>query len=237
MTQNGSRSTLQAVAARLRDIATSADEGALLGSEDALLAQLGVARATVRQAARLLEREGLLSVRRGAGGGYYAARPGLATVEAAVSAYLETLDMDPHDATVIASVLWVEVLRRAASLGTPEATEMAERFISRVKRLGETPTYEQILKLEQESRAAIFALTRTRYIELIFQINAAFAIRRFPGERSSEDGAPPALASAWRDAKLLELKSIAVADPELGMMAARHIRSIWRQLVGLPGRF
>ena len=236
MKQNGARSTLDTVAARLRAIVMATPEGALLGAEDQLLAQLEVARATLRQAARLLEREGLLSVRRGPSGGYYAARPGLATIEAAVSAYLETLDMDAQDVTVIASVLWVEVLRRAASLGTSEAREMAERFIARVKGLGSAPTYSQILVLEQESRVAIFDLTRTRYIELIFQINAAFATRRFPEDRKQDGAAPPELARAWRDAKVMELTAIASADPELGMMAARHIRRVWQQLAGLPGR-
>jgi len=49
----------------------AAKEGALIGSEESLIADLGVSRSTLRQAARLLEREGLLRVKRGINGGYY----------------------------------------------------------------------------------------------------------------------------------------------------------------------
>lgn len=59
-------------ASALREIIWSAAEGQLLGSEEDLTAMLGVSRPTVRQVARLLEREGLLKVRRGVNGGYFA---------------------------------------------------------------------------------------------------------------------------------------------------------------------
>ena len=75
------KSTIDAAASRLRALARAANADALLGSEEALVAQLGVSRATLRQVARLLEREGLLKVRRGINGGYFAARPDLRTVE------------------------------------------------------------------------------------------------------------------------------------------------------------
>jgi GntR family transcriptional repressor for pyruvate dehydrogenase complex len=108
-------STIDAAASQLRSIVLSADEGALLGSEETLISRLGVSRATVRQVARLLEREGLLRVRRGINGGYFAARPDLQTIETTVSAYLEMLHTEPEDVTSIASALWVEVLRRAVA--------------------------------------------------------------------------------------------------------------------------
>ena len=93
------------LAAVLRGIVLDAAPGTLLGSEDALVARLSVSRSTVRQIARLLEREGLLLVRRGINGGYYGARPTIGTIETTVSAYLETLDMDSQDLTTVASVL------------------------------------------------------------------------------------------------------------------------------------
>ena len=53
------RTPLGVAAERLRTIVLDADEGAFIGSEDALISQLGCSRSTVRQVARLLEREGL----------------------------------------------------------------------------------------------------------------------------------------------------------------------------------
>ncbi|CAN7410868.1 GntR family transcriptional regulator [Phenylobacterium sp. LjRoot219] len=209
----------------------SVDAGALLGGEEALVAKLGVSRATVRQAARLLEREGLLRVRRGINGGYFASRPDIGTIETAVSAYLDTLDMDAEDVTVVASVLWVEVLRKAANVRTEAARTMAQDYRERVLALRPDAPFKLILELEQASRAAIFDLVKARYIELIFQINMAFAQQRMPPTSSADTEAHHQFVQAWRDAKLMELAAIADGDPEMGMLAARHIRNLWHQRI------
>ena len=96
-------STLEVVKAKLREVVLSAKEGALIGSEESLIADLAVSRSTLRQAARLLEREGLLRVKRGINGGYYGSRPDEKTIQTAVSAYLGTLDMKYDDVTAVAS--------------------------------------------------------------------------------------------------------------------------------------
>lgn len=59
----------------LRRMSLSAAEGDYLGSEGDLLSALGVSRPTLRQAAKVLESERLVSVRRGVNGGFYAVRP------------------------------------------------------------------------------------------------------------------------------------------------------------------
>ncbi len=200
------------------------------------MATLGVSRATIRQAARLLEREGLLRVRRGINGGYFGARPDIGTIETAVSAYLDTLDMDAEDVTVIASVLWIEVLRKAAGLRTMAAKAMAQSFRERVMAVRPNASFHEIAELEQESRTAIFELVKARYIELIFQINIAFAQKRFPATSVADDTpAHREFVHAWRNAKLMELEAISDGDPELGMMAARHIRNLWHQRVWRGG--
>ena len=229
---NRARSTIDVAAERLREIARAAEPGSLLGNEEGLVGSLGVSRSTIRQVARLLEREGLLRVRRGINGGYFAARPDLNTIETAVSAYLETLDMDAEDVTVVASALWVEALRKAASLRTQEARDMAIRFAERVNKVRPTASSREITKLEQESREQIFALTNARYIELIFQINIAFAQKRFPARSAADDSDEHrAFVEDWRKAKLMELNAIRDGDPELGAMAARHVRNLWHQRV------
>lgn len=222
-------STLQAAAASLRALILAAEDGALLGSEEDLQEKLGVSRATVRQIARLLEREGLLSVRRGLRGGYYAARPSLDTIETAVSAYLEVLHVPPEDLTIIAAALWAEVVRKAAGLRSPEALAMAERFSAELRRLPDDAGFDAVFALEKAIRDTIFALIESRYVELIFQINVAFAQRKFPHPPSLHDGTPAhrAFVRGWRASKLLELEAIASGDSELGVMAARHVRKLW----------
>ena len=80
MTKRPSRPAIEAAAAQLRSIVLESDNGALIGSEDMLLEKLGFSRSTVRQVARLLEREGYLRVRRGINGGYFGSRPDAATI-------------------------------------------------------------------------------------------------------------------------------------------------------------
>ena len=229
---NRTRSTIDATSARLREMALAVRDGDFLGSEEVLVEKLAVSRATVRQSARLLEREGLLRVRRGLNGGYFAARPNLNTVELAVSAYLDTLDMNAEDVTVVASVLWVEALRKAASVRTEAARAMAERLRKRVVALRPDASFQQLIELEHESRTEIFALTKARYIELIFQINIAFAQKRFsPVSMPEGTEGHVKFVEAWRKGKLMELDAIIDGDPELGMLAARHTRNLWHRRI------
>lgn len=66
---------VEAAKALRNEILRRADDDMFLGSEDELVHQLGISRPTFRQAARLLEYEELLVIRRGAGGGYFGRRP------------------------------------------------------------------------------------------------------------------------------------------------------------------
>lgn len=226
------KSTIDAAAAILRGIVLDAEPGVLLGSEDALVARLGVSRSTVRQIARLLEREGLLRVRRGINGGYYGARPTIGTIESTVSAYLETLDMDSQDLTTVASVLWVEVMRRAAAVPKDVSAPMIETMRRKIEKLKPAASFSDISKLEQESQRAVFDLVNSRYIELIFQINTAFAQRRFtPPSLLDDTEEHRAFILEWRQAKRLELSAIEDNDPDLASMAARHMRNVWHRRI------
>ena len=216
---------------RLRALSLGAEEGTLLGSEEALIAELGVSRSTVRQVARVLEREGLLKVRRGPSGGYFAARPDAETIQSAVSAYLETLEMDREDVTAIASALWVEVVRKAAANSSDEARAKLEGFRKRIASLKPDASFTQVRKLDLESRKAIFDLTNSRYIELIFDINMAFASRTFPLPEEVETPEHAHFVRTWRDAKVMELTAIADQDIELAAIAARYVRKVWHDRI------
>jgi GntR family transcriptional regulator, transcriptional repressor for pyruvate dehydrogenase complex len=72
----------------LAELSLAAAQGDYLGAEDELLAQMAVSRPTLRQAAKILETERLVSVRRGTKGGFYAARPDASDVIRAPARYL-----------------------------------------------------------------------------------------------------------------------------------------------------
>lgn len=226
------KSATELTAQALRNIVLSIEPGEHIGSEEELIARLGSSRITVRQVARLLEREGLLKVRRGINGGYFAARPDAGTIEATVSSYLETLDIDSFDVTVVASALWVETMRKAAVADRSAAATVVDRLVAKVKSIKDDASFEKVREIEMLVQSEIFDLAQSAYVRLIFDINVAFSRRRFsqpvPDNNSEEH---LNFVQAWRDAKLLELGAIGRGDAELAGMAGQHSRKIWQRRI------
>src|ERR1700751_1470302 len=108
------RSLVQATAASLRDIIFSAEPDACIGSLGDLARKLDVGVVTVQQAARILEHEGLLEVRRGPGGGYFGVRPDGAALERSVPAYLRVHGEAYRDVADMMSLLDTELMPAAA---------------------------------------------------------------------------------------------------------------------------
>jgi DNA-binding FadR family transcriptional regulator len=109
----------QATADVLREVILDRERGALLGSEDDLLEQLGVSRPTLRQAARILEQEGLLRVRRGIGGGFFTNRPDASAIAHATAIYLRSEQATVED--VFEARLLIEVECAALAATAPKA--------------------------------------------------------------------------------------------------------------------
>lgn len=223
------RTPIAVVAERLRAIVLEAEEGALIGSEEALVAQLSCSRATVRQVARLLEREGLLRVRRGINGGYFGTRPDAGTIETIVSSYLAALDMDASDVTILASTLWVEAVRKAARADPAIIAPVVARLRRKLNAIPVSASFAAVREVEMETQAEIFQLSNSAYIKLIFDINVAFSRRRFPSSPVIDDDSPEhvVFVRTWKEAKLQELNAISIGDRELAVLAARYSRKIW----------
>lgn len=221
-------SSIDSASARLRAMSLAVPEGAPLGAEDTLQAQLGMARSTVRQAARILEREGLLRVKRGASGGYFAARPQMEIIENACSAYLRTKSIEARDVMVVADLIWPEAVRRAAANPAREDVEArlaeAEALIASAHPampLGE------FTKLERSVTELIVQLSGSSYIELIFGINLAFyRLEERPGLKMTAEN-----VREWRERRTLELTAIRTRDEELAMFAGRRFREFFHPWV------
>jgi DNA-binding FadR family transcriptional regulator len=67
--------------------------GTALGTEADLLAQYGSSRCTIREAIAILERDGVISVRRGRGGGLFVAPTDMDGLRHAMRAYFEYMDV------------------------------------------------------------------------------------------------------------------------------------------------
>lgn len=230
-------STMKTAASRLRAIIAGTEEGAFLGGEIELQQALEISRTTLRQVARLLEREGALTVKRGANGGYFASRPSYASIEAALIAYLEILNVGIGELLAIASITWAETVRQAAGLNNDASKALAKRLSRTVRAVDQKITFRDLIKVEQGIRSDLFELLDSPYMKLIFEVNIEFARRQFegPGQLLDQPGGDEEFVAAWRSAKLLELEAIALGDRELGVLAAERTRRVWGSMM-LPDR-
>jgi len=110
----------EAVDALRRRILASPEIDRFLGSEEQLLTALGISRPTFRQAARLLEHEQLLKIKRGIGGGFFAQPPSADAVTRLASIFLSsqgTTLLQLHDAS---APMMIEAARLVA--GNPSVS-------------------------------------------------------------------------------------------------------------------
>jgi GntR family transcriptional regulator, transcriptional repressor for pyruvate dehydrogenase complex len=221
-------SLIDNAATQLRDLALKTPNGELLGSEDEIVERLNVSKVTARQAARLLEREGVLFVKRGKKGGYFSARPSGEMIETVMCAYMNTLGLSQSHTGSIATALWVEALREAAGADRAASAAMAAEISKLVEALPPEATLADLAKVEREMRSAVFNLIDGAYIDLIFRINAAFARQKLKGH--TEQQAPDRhhlFVKRWKMAKLMELDAIAQGDALQAVAAGMHERSLW----------
>lgn len=228
MSQGTEKVGIARASAMLRQRVLESEANTYLGNEDSLMAFAGTSRGTLRQIARVLEREGLIEVRRGASGGYYARHPDLNTIAATVSGYLHTVDVKADDAMFIASILWVETIRKAAQEPAPNRQRITDKFLARLTAITPETPYAPILEFETTYRQAIFELVGSRYVQLIFQINIAFATSQNRPQRELTDVQHQEFVRIWRNAKLLEIAAMSNGDAELAASAAARSRSVWR---------
>ena len=114
MTITTKRRPVLAAADAMREKVFAVDAGERIGSLKDLARELAVGIVTLQQAARILEHEGLLEVRRGPGGGYFGRRPNSETLERALSAYLRSVSESREEILQITSLLFNELCAEAA---------------------------------------------------------------------------------------------------------------------------
>ncbi len=99
----------------LRDMIVAQAPDTQIGSLPELAKALGVGIVTVQQAARVLEHEGFLKVRRGPGGGYYGTRPDAEGLSRAISGFLALHHSAHPEAIDIITLLDCELMAAAAA--------------------------------------------------------------------------------------------------------------------------
>ena len=213
------RQLVQAAAAKLRDVILAREPGTQIGSLNEVAELLGVGIVTVQQAARVLEHEGLLAVRRGPGGGYYGTRPDEAALERAFAAYLRVHGFSNRESHRMLSLLDCEIIPAAARC-TDESLRQAARGL--LERVDHCVSSEQRVAFETELRDLLFKMVARPLVELICRVTQRFYVH---------SGAPPLFPGkegfdAWRSARRRIWEAILKQDEELAQFEAERYRQL-----------
>lgn len=121
-------STVSRTVRELMDFILAMPEDAYLGSEPDLLSRFSVSRPTLRQAAKILESDQFLSVRRGVRGGFYGRRPESRHVVGLPTLWLKLQGADISDMRFANSLIMPEISAQAANCADQELVGRLQTF-------------------------------------------------------------------------------------------------------------
>ena len=219
-----SRRLVNATAARMRELIFERAPDSLIGSLPELAKLLEVGIATVQQAARVLEHEGLLEVRRGPGGGYFGVRPDAAAVERLVTTYLRVRGSDDYEALEMMTLLDCELMPAAARCDDPALLAQLRDLKDRVDA---TRTSDQRLDFEDALHAVLFKMVNRPLIELLANVAMQYyRSNALPQIFEGDDG-----VRAWIQWRHQIIGAILARDPDLARFEAeRHRRALLRRI-------
>ncbi|MGE3690472.1 MAG: FadR/GntR family transcriptional regulator [Novosphingobium sp.] len=174
----GRKHLVQDTAARMRELIFARPEGEQIGSLPELAKGLGVGIVTVQQAARILEHEGLLEVRRGPGGGYYGSRPDAADLERALAAYMRSQPASWEEALDMTSLLFNELCAAAAGSADREGQDELRDF---ALRLPSCASETDMGAMEQQFQDLLFRMVDRPLFELLTRVTLRFSAMQ-PGD-------------------------------------------------------
>lgn len=213
---------VSAAAERMRELVLAQPPDAMLGSLSEIAKILKVGTVTVQQAARVLEHEGLLAVRRGPGGGYFGKRPDALALERALATYLRARHADNYEALEMMTLLDCELMPAAALCGDAQRLNELRELKSRVDLCA---SGEERMSFEDDLHAILFKMVNRPLIELLAQVSMRF-YRSGPIPRIFDgvDG-----LHAWRLWRHQIIDAILANDPARARFEAeRHRRLMQR---------
>jgi len=205
------------IAAKLRDKILACEPEARLGSLQEMAQLFGVGIVTVQQAARILEHEGLLSVRRGPGGGYYGTRPDEAALERSFAAYLRVHGFGYRESQEMTSLFDCEIVPAAARC-TDETLREALRALSECVDGCESP--DDRVAFEIKLRDLLFKMVARPLMEMLSRVTLRLYVHPrgvllFPGKEG---------VAAWKTGRRRILQAILQQDEELARFEAERYR-------------
>jgi DNA-binding FadR family transcriptional regulator len=214
-------SAVASTAEKLRRLSMAKAEGELLGSEEELIAELGVSRPTLRQASAQVIQENLIAVRRGVGGGYFACVPNSMTVSRMAAIYLQSRKLHLPDIFQAHKPLRTEIAGLAAINGRGTLNEALTKFIETEEAdlmEGSPPLYRGFLASEREFGRIIADMSKNDVLNLFLNIVYDLA----PFTRRDEDVwvNHPERVEAYRHQRLQMARAIRDGDDEIAKVAS-----------------
>jgi GntR family transcriptional regulator, transcriptional repressor for pyruvate dehydrogenase complex len=183
------QSASQEAASLLREeILALHEDGVFLGAEDNLLVRLGVSRPTLRQAARILEHENLLVVRRGAAGGFFSSVPTADAVARVASVYLRYRSTNLTDLNRAAGLVVPEVARLAAANPSSNARADLAAFACRPEHEDLIGTPRFVRDVVREFGLRLVSLIDNPPIALFYEMLLDLAVSPFEARVLDEPG-------------------------------------------------
>lgn len=208
------RRLVQQTAAALRERVFSEKPDTQIGSLRDLARSLGVGIVTVQQAARILEHEGLLTVRRGPGGGYYGRRPDAAALERSLAAYMRIHPASYAEALDMTSLLFTELATAAAGCRDNSlCAELADLH----RRLDDCRNEADAGAFESEFQDLLFRMVERPLFELLTRVTLRFAVSQ------QADGFGvfvKANRTLWREGRHRIIAAVLAGDAELARFEA-----------------
>ncbi len=225
---NDRRRPVQDTAAKLRDLVFECPPDTRIGALPELARTLGVGIVTVQQAARILEHEGLLEVRRGPGGGYYGRRPDASALERSMGAFMRMHPASFGEVLDITSLLFTELVAAACTC-RDEDLHTALRTLQR--RIVTCTSETETMAFETELQDLLFRMVERPLFEVLTRVTLSFSgARRVPIFR--KDSADRAW---WHEGRQRIIAAILANDAELARfeadrgnrrMVLRHVKAL-----------
>ena len=204
-------------AEKLRDLILDRPPHTQIGSLNEVADKLGVGIVTVQQAARILEHEGLLAVKRGPGGGYYGTRPDEAALERSFATYLRIHNIGYAEAFEMTILLDCDMFQAAARSRDPS---LGEKITALLKTLNQCETAEDRNRFEVDLRETLFRVVERPLLQMLAHV----AWQLYSTEPPENSLAESMGMEEWKKGRERILRAIQQQDEELTDFEAQRYR-------------
>jgi len=209
--QSMSETLASRTARALVDMSLEAKPGEYLGAEKDLLQKFGISRPTLRQAAKMVERDRLISVRRGSKGGFFAERPDAGDAIESLTRFLRLRGTNLGNVMQVTRPVFEEAAVAAAKLRSQADILKLKEFVAAID---ECEGPRELIAAEVNMARLIGRLSGNPVIELVIEIGYSFGL----GERDIGLYGDPERRARSRDLQRGLLHAIIDGDADIARL-------------------